>query len=411
MLIELSELNIKLLIPLIFPVFKNIENVVKKLYLTEDGGMFSFFRYFCSYNFAIIFVLIIHYRSKNRKKLISSSESLKINEDNENNEENEEENDKQFLTERHISVVETLEKKNIKCRKIKSFIFLVFLCANGLFCYIYRILFEDRKNYIIYQQSIGVFFYIGFIILLSYFILKQKLYKHNFISMGIIAFILLILFIVSVFHKIDGIIILKSSAYYFFYALIFSLYDVLGKKYMITFHHTPYFIMTIIGVVNTILLIIFDIFAYNYNRDISGVIIAFQKNINSTLNFFGLFFNLIIEFITNLGIWLTIYYFTPCHYFISEYISYFINFVISYIQSTNEFYSLANLIIYSIAYIINFICILVFNEVIILNFCSLDFNTKKRILKRLKKDESDLSNVKNLMDIDSENNEDNSSFE
>ena len=294
MLIEFSELNAKLLILLIFPVFKNLETIVKKLYIVEDSGMFSFFRYFCSYIFASVFVLIIHYRSKRRKKFLRPLELLEFNYENENNEGNEETNNKQFLSARHISVVERLEEKNIKYRKIKSIIFFSFLCVNGLFCYIYRLLFEDRKNFLIYRQSIGVFFYIGLLILLSYFILKQKLYKHNFITMGIIAFILLILFIVSVFHKVDGIIILKSFAYYFFYALIFSLFDVLGKKYMNTFHHTPYFVMCLIGIINTILLIIFDIFAYNFNRDISGVIIAFQKNINSALNFFGFIFNLII---------------------------------------------------------------------------------------------------------------------
>ena len=174
---------------------------------------------------------------------------------------------------------------------------------------------------------------------------------------------------------------------------------------MITFHHTPYFIMSIIGIIGTILILIFDIIAYNYFRDISGVIIAFQKNINSALDILGLIFNLIIEFITNLGIWLTIYYFTPCHYFISEYISYFINFIIKYIQSTNEFYSLTNLIIYSIAYIINFICILVFNEVIILNFCSLEKKKKKRIQDRMDNDQLNLFDDKTTNEIMSQGDE------
>ena len=38
--------------------------------------------------------------------------------------------------------------------------------------------------------------------------------------------------------------------------------------------------------------------------------------------------------------------------------------------------------------IINIFCTLVFNEVLILNFCKLDLNTKKRIEERMKADEN-----------------------
>ena len=36
----------------------------------------------------------------------------------------------------------------------------------------------------------------------------------------------------------------------------------------------------------------------------------------------------------------------------------------------------------------NIFCALVFNEVLILNFCKLDFNTKKRIEERMNTDEN-----------------------
>ena len=42
--------------------------------------------------------------------------------------------------------------------------------------------------------------------------------------------------------------------------------------------------------------------------------------------------------------------------------------------------------IFSICSAVNFFCILAFNEIIILNFCNLDYNTKKRIQERGKKD-------------------------
>ena len=55
-------------------------------------------------------------------------------------------------------------------------------------------------------------------------------------------------------------------------------------------------------------------------------------------------------------------------------------------NSNDEFYSAVNIAIFSIAFFINFFCCLVFNEVIILNFCGLDYNTKKRIEERVSKD-------------------------
>ena len=83
-----------------------------------------------------------------------------------------------------------------------------------------------------------------------------------------------------------------------------------------------------------------------------------------------------------MGIWLTIYFFTPCHFFISDYISKYIEYLIN--NNTSDFYSTTNTIIFSSFCLINFFCILVFNEVIILNFCNLDYDTKKRIRERMK---------------------------
>ena len=44
-------------------------------------------------------------------------------------------------------------------------------------------------------------------------------------------------------------------------------------------------------------------------------------------------------------------------------------------------------IIYSIVSLINIICALFFNEVLILNICNLDYNTKKRITERMQLEE------------------------
>jgi hypothetical protein len=50
-------------------------------------------------------------------------------------------------------------------------------------------------------------------------------------------------------------------------------------------------------------------------------------------------------------------------------------------------YKIEDIILYSLIYFINLVFSFIFNEIIILNFCGLDFNTKVKIEKREKNDE------------------------
>ena len=392
MLIELSEFNLKLLIPLIFPIFKRIEDYSKKAYIKEENQLFKTFRYFLSYIFAFIPFLIIKFRTKNANE---KNKILEINKIDTNSTRN-------FTITNSIVILK--EKKKIQLRKLKSFLFLFSLCILGLFCYFYRFLFEITE-FAEEKQSIGIFFEIADYVVLSRFILKQKLYKHNFVSAGIISAILMILFIIS-FPYIETKYIFRSFAYYFFFSLCFGSYDILGKRYMINFFVSPYYLMFIIGSINVILMIIYELFAYFLNPDVSGIIIGFKNNVDNIGKFFLFILDIFLEGIWNLGIWLTVYYLTPCHYFISEYISEYVYYMISALESLEGFYSKINIAIFSISYFINFFCCLVFNEVIILNFFGLDFNTKKRIEQRIREEHISLGKI-NLVEL----NEDKSSEE
>ena len=391
MLIELSEFNLKLLIPLIFPIFKRIEDYSKKAYIKEENQLFKTFRYFLSYIFAFIPFLIIKFRTKNANE---KNKILEINKKDTNSTRN-------FTITNSIII---LKEKKIQLRKLKSFLFLFSLCILGLFCYFYRFLFEISE-FAEEKQSIGIFFEIADYVVLSRFILKQKLYKHNFVSAGIISAILMILFIIS-FPYIETKYIFRSFAYYFFFSLCFGSYDILGKRYMINFFVSPYYLMFIIGSINVILMIIYELFAYFLNPDVSGIIIGFKNNVDNIGKFFLFILDIFLEGIWNLGIWLTVYYLTPCHYFISEYISEYVYYMISALESLEGFYSKINIAIFSISYFINFFCCLVFNEVIILNFFGLDFNTKKRIEQRIREEHISLGKI-NLVEL----NEDKSSEE
>ena len=102
---------------------------------------------------------------------------------------------------------------------------------------------------------------------------------------------------------------------------------------------------------------------------------------------------------------MTIYYLTPCHYFISEYISEYIYYLQNVDESSEPFYSTVNVVIFSISYFINFFCCLVFNEVIILNFWGLDYNTNKRIRERTRNDARETECDKNMLEMDVEEGE------
>ena len=380
MLIEFSELNIKLLILLIFPVFNFIENYSKKAYINKENFLFKIFRYFLSYVFAGIFLVIIKImnRKPNSEKILTLNTEEKVK-----------------------SVIDGILKKDKRKEIILNCLFLILLCGIGIFCQYYRKLFE-KSEYLFAKLSIEIFFYITCFAVLSYFILNQKLYRHNFVTLVIIALVVLILFIKS-FPYLEK--IFESFLYYLFYSLLFSFYDVLIKKYMNVYYSTPYFVMFIIGSVNATILLVFDVIAFNVKSDISGIIIGFHDNVNSTGDVFMFILDIILECVWNLGFMLTIFYFTPSHTFISEFISQFSFYILSAVEGNNkDFYSKDNVIIFSIGYFINFCCIIIFNEVIILNFFGLDYNTRKRIQQRERKD-SDFNIGIDLNSISEDENE------
>ena len=399
MWIELSEFNLKLFIPLIFPVFKRIQDLTKKLYIKkgyDDHTLFKTFRYYLCHILAFVPLLIVYFKKKK-----AENDLIEIKEENTEKLESVKtltHNDTLFKT----NTIADLKVANTRKKRMKSYIFLGGLCILSLFCYYYRYFFE-KYSAREFKQSMGIFFDIGGYIVLSMLILKQKLYFHNFVSMGIIAVLLIVLFIMTTVCIEDKNSIWKSFIYYLFYILLFILYDVLKKKYMNMFFNTPYFMMLVIGIFGCVFVLIYDFIAFLIDNNKEEVAKGFRENINDAGKAFALILDLIIHFIWNLGLWLTIYYLTPCHIFMSEYISEYIY----YIQDVNnppnpKFYKTHNVVIFSIFAFINFCCCLVFNEVVILNFFNLDYNTKKRIQER-QRHESRTTNQAQILLSDDEN--------
>ena len=407
MWIELSECNIKLLIPLIFPIFKRVQDLTKKLYIKQgydDHTLFKTFRYYFAYLWAFIPLIIVYVRTK------KAEQDLLIEKKEKNDEKLESKSYVKTETSTFGNVITDLKIVNTRKTRIKSYLFLGGLCLMALACYYYRYFFEKIANRK-FKQSMGIFFNIGGYILFSYLILKQKLYLHSYVSMGIIAVLLIVLFIITIFYIDEKIDILKSLAYYFFYILLFILYDVLKKKYMIMFLNTPYFMMVVIGIFGCVFVLIYDLISFGVKKGkeenkskniVIEIAEGFNLNIDGVGPAFALILDLIIQFIWNLGIWLTIYYLTPCHYFVSAYISEYIYYIKSIRESKEEdpFYSTNNIVIFSVFAFVNLCFCLVFNEVVILNFCKLDYNTKKRIEERQRDESKKTTQAQKLLDDD-----------
>ena len=383
----------KLLFILIYPIFKIPEQFIIKLYIKKDNNLFKIFRLFLCNVFSFIFLLILKCMNKSNKTEIIPDEIERTDERSE------------------IKLAD-IELQNVsKKNKFKSilFIFLLSLLYAGSYFFNYYV----RKTVIIIcRNSIGIIYEIIVFYILSLLILKEKYYKHHYLSISIICLTLIGLFIIYVLQVNDSdYSIYNALWYYLVYYSLYGLFDILLKKYFLIYFYSIYFVLLIIGASVCIPMLLYDIIAYFLNKNISGIIIGFIDNTNSVKNVCLFIVHLIFLFISNLGLFWTIYYFTPFHLIICEFILELLNYYIKLIQfklngsgTTNIFsflFATHNIVIFTIVFFINFICSLIFNEIIILKLFKLEYYTKKYIKDRA---ESDVDNLLMLQDsLNSEN--------
>lgn len=372
MIIEFSEINIKLVLFILFPIFRRLDVFVNISYIKDNmhNPLFNTFICFLSYNFSGLFFLISVFKMKNvqtkESDISTKDENIYFN---------------------NFNQIDILQKKLDNKRKIKNIIYLLSLIIFSFLSFFLTNYFYD-EDYAHLKFSLRIFFQITNYSLLSRLMINQKLYRHHFVSYASISILLLIIFIIT-FNRLKKIV--YSMIYYFLFELSFAFYDVLIKRYMILYFKTPYYIMFLEGIINSFLLIIFDLVAYILNPEFNGIIKCFIENIENVGNLFFLFIlDIILEFIWNLVILLLIFYYTPCHYFIVEFMSEYAYFIIKVIENKinntdDNFYSDTIIsIIIPICYVFILFFCLVFNEIIILNIFRLDYNTKKRIMEREK---------------------------
>ena len=260
-------------------------------------------------------------------------------------------------------------------------------------------------------------FNIVFFSIFSYLIMGIKLYKHQYLSSGIMIVLGIILNCVNLYKAtVKDIPRLILS---FLIEIIYSLGIVLNKYSMEYIYCNPYeisFYEGLFGLIcNTILLIIFQNIELQKNPiilkickyTIYGHKIYFD-NVREYLSKFTveecLFFILtfLSRWIFNLFALITMQHYTASHVIILL--------ILGEIELPFETgFNRKNGIFFTICFFL-FIMIAIFTEIIELNFWNLSYNTKKNIRKRAKMRES-MENDDNSYQIDDEDDEDKDKFE
>jgi len=198
-------------------------------------------------------------------------------------------------------------------------------------------------------------------------------------------------------YKINDKNLLFNTLFLLIIGSLYSLFDILEKRYYNKYMDSPYHFMFIIGLISLSILIPYEIFTlilFGENTDYNGILCQIKYNFNKYSYLYLLIFigDILVSFLWVAGIHLTFYFLQPCHFIISESLCQIISTFIT--NSIREYSTNMKIIIY-ILYVIIALASLIYNEVIIINIGNLSENTKKKIISRDKL-EKELLSDKNI---------------
>ena len=406
MFISFGNLDAKLLITIIFPCFIKFRRIIRINYgedynIKMNPYMQASFKFF-GFMLCGILYLIIKCRTKkilidNKdndfkvKNLKSSSSLIVKNIKKENNELLDLNNDANInpVKEEQMEI-----KKKEKRKQLLFVILLSFLQISGaLIKYIWKI---EQNLSTDYSQTIDILFQIVFLTAFSIPILKFPIYSHQTISLTILIICLIPYFIETFIFDNNKNKIILIIIYFFLVQILFCLSNVLGKKYLNIYIEDIFLLLFKMGFIGWMPLLIYDsifhIFSSNdtfYHGIIPFFINLFREIDQLPKKIFLIFLDLLCSFLQEICLWITIYYFTPCHLFISQAFGEFtdttLKMFINYDQNPKQYHIIQKITFY-ILYPIVIFSVLIFNEVILLNFCGLSKDTKYQIDNRQKVD-------------------------
>ena len=406
MFIQLGIIDYKFLIILILPFIRQIQRINYEKHDEVDNAFFVAFNEFSACTFCGLIYILTKYLTK-----IDDNQKKKEKENEKNNDKIElelKEMDSQpikmvSLKEEIIQSINIEKIKKLKIQKRNKILFILLLTGLHILALFLKSIFKDKINKNL-LQSMPALFQIIFLISFSILFLGYSLYLHQYISIVLIGICSTIFLFESGIYteEVTTKKFIGCLLYYFSYEIVYCLLDVLGKKYLNLYIDGVYLFLFKIGLFGLIPLLLYDTIAYlnDFDDKYHGIIQTLFFDLpflNSLLFFF-------LSTIIMIGIWLVIYYFSPCHFIIIETIGDFLNFIYThFIDREDEDFNKGEVISSIILYPFLIFGVLVFNEVIILNFFKLNYNTKYYILQRARTDS--LSDKMLLHDSDEESNE------
>ena len=385
--IELGSIDYKIIIPLIYPFLYQIRGLFHKD--PDEKPIFRCFTNFCGYLFSGIIYLVIKWRMRRNKsddlEKQGTIDEYKVGDSGENiDEKSTRKTSLYFLVDNQIKIeTDKIRKKTLR----NQYLFILLLVIIYLIpMFLDSYVASKNESYLGTSTAFSLFFYIFFYIAESRIVLGQKIYLHQMFSSTIIAISIIIVIIITFVkkHNFTGYDVL-----YLFLVIIvtalFTLFNVLEKKYYNSFMDSPYHFMFMVGVFASTLILLYEIFTVFFSgvgdTGFNGIFYSFGKKFDTHGALYILIFigDILSAFIWLAGIQLTVYFFTPCHFIISESISQIITSIIN--KTLKDLMVVEQVFIY-IFFVIILFASFIYNEVIIINVCNLNKNTTKNISKR-----------------------------
>ena len=221
----------------------------------------------------------------------------------------------------------------------------------------------------------------------SRIILKTYFYRHHYFSFILNTICIIILLSLDIYNTIVQKKETDSSNMIFFYfakkiltIIFYSIEDVIGKKVLLDYLMDIYSLIFYRALVETVLLIFFSIpFIFvkitNRARDppvTSNIFLQIGELFRGS-EFYKVFLFILTNFFYNIFIWLIIDKFSPSHYALSNIFESTGTLIRLWITEKD---SVKQPVVRLIIYIILIIVSLIHSEMIVLNFCGMQKNTK-----------------------------------
>ena len=385
MFIEVGELNIKLLILLVYPIGIIISRL-RNYYFTNNPYFFLFIFFLSHYLILLIkfFYIAKDHCSKikdNKDKMLTKRQYL---------------NTSSLFTNKingiYLIPKGKKSKKGITMRLI--FIGILYFISYVFFYY------SNFINTTTFYGNISMITEILYFSLFNRIIFGNKIYSHHLFSMILISLCILGLYILLIikYIKIETNewdtwrdIIFPTILNFIIY-LIFCCQLVKAKYYIEKYFISLYQLMLTIGTIGLILLLIFEPITFLipcdnliicYEGHFAGFISGF-KSLSGLDDCPSVIIGIFLLFLTAFGLWLTVIYLSPSHFLSSDSIITFgINIII---DCYNDNLFLVNNPLFYVLSLLTILGCFIYNEIIIIKIFGLNYNTKKEILKRQNKE-------------------------